>query len=465
MSYSDFLASKAIRVPPTGIPDPGELHASLFPFQRDLVTWALRRGRAALFADCGMGKALMSLAWSQVVARETGGRVLILAPLAVAKQFVHEGEKFGVPVQYVREQAHVTGNIVVTNYEMLSHFDASSFTGVVCDESSILKQLTGRIRTSLIDTFKGTRFKLACTATPAPNDFMELGNHSEFLGALTHAEMLATFFVHDGGETQSWRLKGHAQHDFWRWLCSWAAMIRQPSDLGYPNGDYVLPELRFHETIVPADHRDAWATGKLFVSDATSLTEQRAARKSSLEKRVAQAAALANATKEQALVWCDLNDEGDALEAAIDGAVQVAGSDSDEDKEDRLFGFAEGRYRVLVSKPRIAGWGMNYQNCAKTIFVGLSHSYEALYQSVRRCWRFGQTRPVDVHIITSEAEGAVLANVRRKEEDAKRMAEGMLDHMRDIQRVEIQGSVRGNTPYLASKEFIAPTWLTSENAA
>jgi hypothetical protein len=465
MSYEDFLAGKALVVPPTGITKAVDLAPGLFPHQRDLVSWALRRGRAALFADCGMGKAFMALEWSRHIATETNGRVLILAPLAVAKQFEREGEKFGIPVRYVREQSQIDGPISVTNYEMLSHFDASLFAGVVCDESSILKSLTGKFRNQLIDSFRNTPFKLACTATPAPNDFVELGNHAEFLGILTHSEMLATFFVHDGGETQTWRLKGHAQDDFWKWICSWAAMVRSPSDLGHDAGSYVLPELRYHETIVSVDPKDAFAAGRLFANEATTLADQRAARRMSLVKRVAAAAEIANAATDPVLIYCDLNDEGDALEEAIPDAVQVAGADTPEDKEERLFGFAEGRHRVLISKPKVAGFGMNFQVCAKVIFVGLSHSYEALYQSVRRCYRFGQTRPVDVYLITSEAEGAVLQNVKRKEVDAARMSEGMLAHMREIQRAEIQGSARANLPYLAKRQFITPSWLTSETAA
>jgi hypothetical protein len=464
VSYADFVAHKALAVPAVGLTGKIAVSKKLFPFQRDIVTWALRRGRAAIFADCGMGKTPMQLEWAHRVVKHTGGRVLILAPLAVAQQTVREGAKFGIEARYCREQAQVGDGITIANYEMLPHFDAASFAGVVLDESSILKAYDGKTRTAIIEAFAKTPFRLACTATPAPNDFMELGNHSEFLGTMTRAEMLAMFFVHDGGETQQWRLKGHAESEFWRWVCQWAAMIRKPSDLGYDDGAFILPPLVIHEHVVTVDHKEAHAGGMLFKLEALTLEEQRAARRSTIEKRVAEAARLAGASAEPWLIWCELNAEGDALAAAITGAVQVAGSDVNDAKERAMLDFAEGRVRVLVTKPSIAGYGLNWQHCPNVAFVGLSHSYEQFYQAVRRCWRFGQTRPVHCHVITAETEGRVVANIQRKEKDALRMAESMVASMREIQRAEITGLGRQQTGYAPTVAMAIPRWLDSEAA-
>lgn len=442
MSYEAFLASKLLDVVPCGIEDPTEINPALFGFQRDIVRWALRRGRAALFADCGLGKTPMQLEWALHVAAETDRPVLILAPLAVAAQTVLEGQKFGIPVQQVSVMAEVDAGpgVYVTNYEKLRHFVASAFGGVVLDESSILKAYDGKTRTEIIEAFHSTPFRLACTATPAPNDYMELGNHAEFLGAMSRSEMLSMFFVHDGGETQKWRLKGHAEADFWAWVCSWAVMLRRPSDLGYEDDGFILPDLEMVPNVVGPDD----------VQIANTLTERRQARKDSLEERVQQCADLVNATADTGepwLIWCGLNAEGDALEAAIPGSVQVAGSDSPALKEERMLGFAAGRYRVLITKPKIAGFGMNWQHCARMAFVGLSDSYEQLYQAIRRCWRFGQTQTVRCHVITSRAEGAVVANIQRKEADAVRMAEAMVHHMADINAADLRATERTSAIY------------------
>lgn len=434
LAYADFLQRKAVVDPPTGLQKLPALHPGLFPFQQDIVAWALRRGRAAIFADCGLGKTAMQLEWAHGIP----GRVLILTPLAVAPQTVAEAVKFGVrDVGYARSQADATSKIVVTNYEMLEHFDPSQFAGVVLDESSILKAYDGKTRTQIITSFAQTPFRLACTATPAPNDYMELGNHAEFLGTMTRQQMLAMFFVHDGGETQKWRLKGHAEGEFWRWLCSWAVMIRRPSDLGYEDGDFVLPELRMH------DHR----VESLVALPAKTLQERISARRDSVQERVAACAAIANATDQPFLVWCNLNAESEALARAIPGAVEVKGSDKTDKKEAALMGFSRGEIRTLITKPSIAGFGMNWQHCANVAFVGLSDSYEQFYQAVRRCWRFGQTQPVDVHVITASAEGAVVDNIKRKEADAMNMAENMVNHMKDLNNAAIRAASRGVSEY------------------
>ncbi len=440
-AYEDFLKRKQITDPSTGLREVPPLNANLFDFQRDITAWALRRGRSAVFADCGMGKTAMQLEW----AKHVPGRVLILAPLAVAGQTVREGEKFGIQVMYAREGGPHLGKVTVTNYEMLSHFDPSMFTGIVLDESSILKSYDGKTRTQIIDSFANTPFRLACTATPAPNDYMELGNHAEFLGVMSRVEMLATFFVHDGGETQQWRLKGHAEAEFWKWLASWAVCIRKPSDLGYEDRGFVLPELIMHQVTVKVDEP---TSGFLFAVEAETLQERLRARRDTIAERVEHCAAIANATKEPFLIWCNLNDESAQLKAAVSGAIEVKGADTNEHKERAMLGFTAGDVRALVTKPSIAGFGMNWQHCNNMAFVGLSDSYEQFYQAVRRCWRFGQTKPVNVYVITAETEGAVVANIKRKERDAMKMAENMVEHMKDLNSAAIHGSARIKNEYV-----------------
>lgn len=459
MKYEDVIARKSASVAASGMVVK-DLAPHLFPHQVDLTRWALRRGRAAIFADTGLGKTAMQIEWARHVSRE--GRVLILTPLAVAQQTVREAARFGVEAVFSREDTGAP--ITVANYDMLHAFDASRFVGVVLDESSILKAFDGRTRNALVTSFRDTPFKLACTATPAPNDFTELGNHSAFLGLKTREEMLAEYFVHDGGSTQDWRIKGHAVEPFWRWVASWGAVVKLPSDLGHDDGAFRLPPMRMHEHVVDMDDHDVRATGMLFADDARTLAEQRAVRRATIEKRIAKAADLA-AGNEPCLVWCELNDEGNAAAEAIAGAVQVAGSDDAEAKTDRLLGFSEGRYRVMVSKPSIAGFGLNWQHCARMVFVGASHSYEGTYQAIRRCWRFGQTRPVDVHVIRAATEGAVIANYRRKEADAARMAAEMTAHVGDAVRAEVTGLAREWNPYTPAVRQRVPAWIGMEDAA
>jgi hypothetical protein len=466
-NYESFLSNKLGVDVPTGIPDPPELAGHLFPFQADLVRWALKRGRAAIFADCGLGKGPMALEWAHHVSAHTGRPVIIVAPLAVAQQFVREGQKFNRPVTYARDRSDVAGDIIVTNYERLDRFDPSVFGGVVLDESSILKHHDAKTRIAIIESFRDMPFRLSCTATPSPNDIRELGGQAEFLGVAKEQEMLARFFVHDGEKSSGngWRLKGHAKRVFWRWVCTWAAMVRKPSDLGYDDGAFVLPPLHRHQHTVANDIRDAWASGSLFVEEAKGLSGRRSARKSSLADRVATAAAMVNASDEQWIVWCNLNAEADALEKAIPGAVQVAGSDGSEEKEIRIIDFAESRSRVLVTKPSIAGWGVNLQSCRNQVFVGLSDSFEEMYQAVRRCYRFGQLRPVNVHIVTSEAEGGVVANVERKEKDAAAMADAMVAEMREMMRAEIRGAQKETDEYKPTVEMRIPEWLSNNARA
>lgn len=429
--------------------DSADLNPKLYQFQRDIVRWALAKGRAAIFADCGLGKTPMQLEWSDRVVKERGGMVLILAPLAVASQTVSEGYKFGIEVNICETSADLKPGINITNYEKLGKFKGCEFSGVVLDESSILKSFTGKVRNQIIDFFKDTPFRLACTATPAPNDFMELGNHAEFLGIMSYAEMLAMFFVHDGGQTSKWRLKGHAEEVFWRWMGSWAVVMNSPSDLGYEMAGYDLPELRVHEIIADGDTTE---------TESLTLTQRRKARRDTLDLRCATAAELVNGSDEQWLVWCDLNDESHALFHGIADSVEVQGSDKADNKSSRMLGFSAGFYRCLVTKPSIAGFGMNWQNCSKMVFVGLSDSYEQYYQAVRRCWRFGQKKPVDVYIVISAKEGCVKENIERKQADCEKMRIAMVEQTKEITKAELQSTCRLVTPYEPNKPMILPQW-------
>lgn len=641
--YADFIATKRISTLPSGFDvEPDNL--CLFDFQRDLVRWSLRIGKSAIWADCGLGKSLMELSWADHVVRELNRPVLILAPLAVSHQTVREGEKFGIEASVVIRQSEITQPaIYVTNYEKLHHFNPSAFGGIVLDESSCLKSFTSVTRNLLIERFASTPMRLCCSATPAPNDFMELGSHSEFLGVLTRSEMLSTFFVHDGGDTSKWRLKGHAEEEYWKWMCSWAVMMRRPSDLGYEDGDFILPPLNRVEHVVKTPSS---ASDGLFSSEARTLIARRGARRDSLKERVELAASLVlnfqpcgnvntkktesaelpailntqqgwqitrspdsktqslisdtckagtqetrsisrlttqglktesveggglkigtltiphtksnaklkskttigvtrklkngstsdssglplsgtekcllvktgdalfagelktedintsplitatqpdksegffanDATsdsvssktilsesnepptisdKPQWVVWCGLNIEQDAMARALgDECVSIYGSLTEPEKERRLAQWLNKERRVLLSKVSIFGWGLNLQQCHNVAFLGLSDSFEEMYQGIRRFWRFGQTREVNCHIITSEAEGAVVKNIERKENDALRMAREMVKHMSVYNKAALRG-VREVAGYCPSVEMTIPSWLKTEVA-
>lgn len=450
-TYQDFLNKKRIVAERHGLEIIPKLSTKLFDFQETIVAWALRRGRAAIFADCGMGKTPMQLEW----AKQIPGRVLIVAPLAVSGQTEKEGEKFGVPVKYMRKDDLKT-QIVITNYEMLEHFQPENFDGVVLDESSILKSFTGKIRTYIIENWGRVKYRLAATATPAPNDYMELGNHAEFLGVMTRSEMLSMFFVHDGGDTSQWRLKGHAEDDFWKWICSWAVMIRKPSDLGFNDGNFILPSCHIKDITV---RDESWSDEMLFPMQASTLPERLDARRRTVMDRVKKCAELANKSNQPRLIWCNLNSESESITKMVKDAIEVKGSDDFETKEERLLGFSSGKYRVLVTKASIAGHGMNWQHCNEMDFVGLSDSYEQFYQAVRRCWRFGQKREVFANIITADTEGAVAANIRRKERESSKMAENMVKHMKDISFSEIRGTCRTTTIYKPNQTIKLPSFI------
>jgi hypothetical protein len=435
-----------------------ELPSALFAFQHDITKWALKRGRAALFAGTGLGKSLMELSWAQAVHEATGKDILHLAPLAVSTQLAREAEKFGIRANVAAASTDCLPGTNITNYQKLQHFDLSAFGGVILDESSILKSTDGHYRTALIAACQSIPFRLAATATPAPNDFMELGNHAEFLGVMSYTDMLATFFTHDNGDTQKWRLKGHAENEFWKWMASWAVMLRKPSDLGYSDEGYDLPPLQFTQHMVGVDYAPSIDTGLLFPMQAETLQERIGARRATVEQRCELAASITPADR-PFVWWCNLNSESELLTRLIPGAVETRGSDPDDVKERKLNDFSEGRIRVLVSKPSVCGFGMNWQHCRDTGFVGLNDSFEQFYQAVRRFWRFGQTKPVNCHIISSEIEGATVANIRRKEADAERMAAAMVLHMADLSSQAVRGSVRDRPNYDPQMPVELPAFL------
>lgn len=435
--YDTFLAQKRIVAPMVGRDIAMvDIHPALFDFQRDLVRWAVRKGRAALFADTGLGKTRMQVEWARLI----GGLALIVAPLSVARQTVKEAAKIGVTVTYVRQPSEIgESGIYITNYELIERFTSDRFTAIVLDESSILKALDGKTRQRLTELFAETPYRLCCTATPAPNDIAEIANHAEFLGVMRRVEMLASFFIHDD---DGWRLKRHAETAFYRWMASWAMSVRRPSDLGYSDEGYALPPLTVSPLWVTSDYVPE---GQLFFTALKGIQGRTAVRKGTLDQRVAAAAALVNADDQPWIVWCGLNDESDALVAAIPGAVVVEGAMTPDEKAARLEAFQDGAYRVLITKPKIAGFGMNFQHCARMVFVGLSDSFEAYYQCIRRCYRFGQTRPVDARIVLSDAEEAIYHNVMQKELEAQTMSQKLIEQVQAYERAEISAAPAAQT--------------------
>jgi DNA modification methylase len=430
--YQDFLQQKKITVKPSGFDvDLDDINPMLFEFQRDIVRWALGKGKAALFEDCGLGKTPQQLEWARLVNQHTNKPVIIFAPLAVANQTEKEGEKFNVPVNICVNQADVINGVNITNYEKLHHFEPYDewgepvYGGIVLDESSILKGFDGKTRKVLNEFAISIPYRLCCTATPAPNDLTELTRHAEFLGLVSEKEIKALFFTQDGNTTTKWRLKGHARDKFWQWMGKWSVALRAPSDLGYDDNGFVLPALEMHSHVV----NGVVPQGFLVPVTAKTMNERRAARRTSLDDRVAIAAKMVNESDESWLLWCDLNAESTKLTAAIPDAVEVAGRHSDNHKKWAMLGFSEGKHRVLVTKPSIGGFGMNWQHCHNMAFVGLSDSYEKQYQAIRRCWRFGQKETVNVHVVTADTEGAVVANIERKEKQAIEMFDNVVKHM------------------------------------
>lgn len=440
IEYSKFIQSRTSAGADHGF-DPVWMPDSLFDFQRALVEWSVRKGRAALFADCGMGKTAMGLTWATNVAMHTNRPVMFLTPLAVGPQTIREAEKFGIDGVVHSRDGSVSGRVVVTNYERLHLFSPSDFGGVVCDESSILKSFSGKRKQEITAFMRPVPYRLAQTATAAPNDYIELGSTSEALGYLGYMDMLNRFFKNDlnnsaqgrmRGEVIKWRLKGHAETPFWRWVCSWARAVRRPSDIGFDDSRFVLPPLIESEHLVEAREL---AEGMLFALPAAGLDEQREETRRTIKERCERVADLVNDTGEPAIVWCQLNDEGSVLEKLIPDAVQVSGSDSDDRKEDRLTAFADGRARVLITKPKIGAWGLNFQHCNRITFFP-SHSFEQYYQAVRRCWRFGQKRPVHVDVVTTEGGMGVMKNLQRKSTQADQMFTRLVGEMNSAMAIE-----------------------------
>jgi hypothetical protein len=454
LEYKDYLQNKNNLGADTGF-EPVWIPDFLFDFQKALVEWAIRKGRAALFEDCGLGKTPQQLVWAENVARKTNKPVLILAPLAVSAQTVHEGEKFDI--ECIRSNdGKITGKIIITNYERLHYFNCNDFSGVVCDESSILKNFDGSFKAQITEFMRKVSYRLLATATAAPNDYIELGTSSEALGYLGFLDMLNRYFKNDNnniglrrmfGEAPKWRFKGHSQLPFWRWVTSWARACRKPSDLGFKDDKFILPKLIEIENLVEAE---VIPDGCLFHFPASTLPEQREEKKRTIKERCNTVLEKVSGEKRQSLVWCQLNDEGNYLENIIPDSVQISGSDSDDKKERVFMEFANGNIKNLITKPKIGAWGMNWQNCNHIVYFP-SHSYEQYYQAVRRCWRFGQKNDVTVDIVMTEGERKIMKNLQRKNESAMKMFNNLV--------LEMNNSVKHTSNIHYTKQEVLPQWL------
>ena len=439
--YIEFLERKKVRITESGFSVPAEnLNAHLFDFQRFIVQKALKAGKYAIFADCGLGKTLMQLEWANQVAMHTQKPVLILCPLAVSGQTVQEGEKFGIPVERLWSDVFGPG-VFITNYDQLDTVNASQFAGVVLDESSILKNYEGATKNAVIEAFSHTPYKLACTATPSPNDFMELGNHAEFLNVMSRNEMLAMYFVHDGGETTKWRLKGHSEEIFWRWVAGWGVMLTKPSDIGFSATGYDLPALNFIEKQIVTPKRD---NGTFFNDVAVSATDFNGELRLTKVERLSEVIHIVNNSDENFIIWVKQNEEADYLRQHIPDAIEVRGNDSPERKESLLLGFAKNEFRVLITKAKIAQYGLNYQNCRNQIFASLDFSFESLYQAIRRSYRFGQKNEVNVYVITTDTMQNVIQAISTKQKQFEKMQQKMAEY--SLQNIET-----GNTERIARK--------------
>ncbi len=442
--YHEFIRSKAQFAGDSGF-EPSFVPDWLFDFQKHLVNWSTRKGRAAIFADCGLGKTPMQLVWAENVVRKTNGRVLILTPLAVGPQTCREAVKFDIDALHCRDGKFGNAKIVVTNYERLHYFNTDDFVGCVCDESSILKNFDGATKASITEFMRRMQYRLLCTATAAPNDYIELGTSSEALGYLGYMDMLGQFFKNDQNSLHpssrgrfndawygtQWRFKPHAERDFWKWLCSWARAVRRPSDLGFENDDFQLPTLTSNTHVVNASRP---LDGQLFVMPAVGLSEQRRERSHTVKERCEKVASLVPGD-DFCVVWGQLNAETDLMEKLIPDAVQVSGRDSDESKEEKFEAFQAGQIKTLITKPVIGAFGLNWQHCNRMTFFP-SHSFEQYYQSVRRFWRFGQQRPVTIDLVTTEGESDVMRNLQRKADAADKMFEEIVEEMNNELRID-----------------------------
>jgi superfamily II DNA or RNA helicase len=447
-TYKAFLAQKIVKANPSGREIPADdISPVLYDFQRDITKWAVRLGRAAVFADCGLGKTLIQIEW----ARHVGGRILIAAPLCVSAQTIREGVKLQETIHPIRHPDELEDGINITNYEMLSGFVGVPLDGIVLDESSILKSIDGRTRTLLLKEFTGIPWRLCCTATPCPNDIAELANHAEFLGVMSRVEMLSSFFVHDD---EGWRLRGHATKPFHRWLASWSMSMKSPADLGYPVNGFNLPALNISDAIIETDYR---TPGHLFPGGLKGITDRSNVRKATVESRVKVAADLAREAGGQVVIWCGLNKESALVASALgDDAVEVKGADSNASKEAAILSFLRGEKRILVTKPKIAGFGMNFQNASTAIFLGLGDSYESYYQCIRRSWRYGQKKPVNVHIVITDHEHEILDNVRRKESESENLSRQIIAAAREYEMEELKSGHREE--FIESKLYEGESW-------
>lgn len=465
--YHDLIASKRVAFAGDGLANIPALNGAMFDHQRHSTEFALRKGRSALFLDTGLGKSLCALDWGRIIVEETNKPVLMLAPLAVAQQHAREAEKFGIDAVVVRSGGEIGAKrIYITNYDRLEKFDASRFAGVILDESSVIKNFTGKTTRALIDTFGKMRFRLACTATPAPNDHTELGTHAEFLGAMRREEMLPIWFINDTMDTGTWRIKGHARESFWSWVASWSRCVSKPSDLGFSDDGFALPELTIIHHEVAADRMvNTGQEGKgklqgqmrLFRIPDTSATSIHGEKRLTINDRADRVASLLAAEpNEPWIVWVDTDYEADAVMSRLPGAMEVRGSMKVEEKERRLVAFSEGRERVIVTKSVIGGYGLNWQHCARQCFAGISFSYENFYQSIRRSWRFGQKRPVQIHVVCADTERAIWAVVERKSGDHEAMKREMVAAMR--RSVAEETSRKIYTPTMEAK---LPAWIAA----
>lgn len=458
LTYKEFLKTKELQTIQAGFDvDKETLNKKMFPFQRDITAWALKKGKCAVLIGCGCGKTIIQLEWANQIYKREKKNILIVAPLSVVNQTAREAEKFEVetPITICRKQEDVKDGINITNYEMIEHFNTSSFIAVVLDESSILKSFNSRTTVEFIDKFRNTPYKMCCTATISPNDYTEAGNTCEFLGIMSRAEMLATYFVHDGGKTSEWRLKKAAVNKYWEWFATWAICFNNPNELGYEIDGYDLPQLNIHTIITESKIGEYEFVAKV----AETLQERREARKESMEDRTDKAKEIAESEESQCIIWVDYNDESAMLHKKIEESVEVKGSDEAEYKAKASIDFANGNIKYLVSKPSIFGFGSNWQNCHRQIFCGLSDSYERFYQAVRRCWRFGQTHDVDCYIILSEKEISILENIKRKQAQMDEMQSQMTSLMKEVTLAEIQHTTRITTDYKPTKEFVLPSFM------
>ncbi len=455
MEYRDFIAQKHIRYQPTGF-EPDDMNPHMFDFQRDISRLGCMRGRFGGFLACGLGKALCQLECSRQFVRHTRKPTLLLAPLAVAQQAKRESDKFSIDcnVKVCKDASDVEPDtICLANYERLHKFDADAFGGIVLDEGSCVKAFDSKLKADLVSRFSIVPYRQTWTATPAPNDYMEMGNQAEYLGIMRHAEMLAAFFVNDGGDTSKWMLRGHAKGAFWEWMASWSVMIQSPADLGYDASRYALPEIEYHEHIIEGGPSD----GMLFSMGARGLSAQRKAMRDSMELRIEKAASLVASDSEPWVVWCNMNEEGERLAKAIPGSIEVAGRHSVDEKEERLLEFINGKRRVLIIKPKIGGFGLNLQFCRNTVIFP-TNSWEQWHQMIRRFYRFGQDRTVNVHAVLGEEEMPILENIMRKERDAEAMAGYIKDAMAAITQIDIKRVERKIETYLPTKKMRLPQW-------